>query len=95
MTISVHTPMYLALSFLKKVSVTTALPIAAAGDMKKATKARHAAMDPYVGLLAQPTLQIKLIIKDRRKMGRRPNRFDNGFQNKGAPPRIAIWRDGR
>jgi hypothetical protein len=82
--------MYFALSFLKNVSVTTALPIAAAGEMKKATKALHAAMDPYVGLFAQPTLQTMLRIRDRRKMGRRPNRLDNGFQNKGAPPRTAI-----
>jgi hypothetical protein len=44
-TINVQIPMYRALSFLKKVSVTTALPIAPAGDMKKATMARQAAID--------------------------------------------------
>ena len=31
---TVHTPIYLALSFLKKVSTTTALPIAFGGEMK-------------------------------------------------------------
>jgi hypothetical protein len=44
-TIKVQIPIYLALSFLKKVSVTTALPIAAAGQMKNATMARHTAME--------------------------------------------------
>jgi hypothetical protein len=31
---TVHTPIYLALSFLKKVSTTTALPMALGGEMK-------------------------------------------------------------
>jgi hypothetical protein len=44
-TITVHTPIYLALSRLKNVSATTALPIAMAGQMKKATSALHAAMN--------------------------------------------------
>jgi len=34
-------------------------------------------------------------IKEMRKIGRRPNLFDSGFQNNGAPPRTAIWRDVR
>jgi hypothetical protein len=44
-TINVQTPMYQALSFLKKVSATTALPIAAAGLMKKATIALQTAIE--------------------------------------------------
>jgi hypothetical protein len=44
-TINVQIPMYLARSFLKNVSVTTALPIAAAGLIKKATMALHTAID--------------------------------------------------
>jgi hypothetical protein len=40
-TISVQTPIFSALSFLKNISVTTALPTAAAGEMKNATKIRQ------------------------------------------------------
>lgn len=40
-TISVQYPMHRARSFLKNVSATTALPIAAAGLMKNAVMARH------------------------------------------------------
>jgi hypothetical protein len=43
-TINVQIPIYLALSPLKNVSVTTALPIAAAGEMKNATMALHTAI---------------------------------------------------
>lgn len=89
-TINVHMPIYLARSRLEKVSATTALPNAAAGEMKKAVRALHAAIEPYVGLFAQPTLQTKLSITDKRKMGRRPNRLDKGFHKKGAPPKTAI-----
>jgi hypothetical protein len=88
-------PIYRPLSFLKKDSATTALPIAAAGEMKKAIKALHAAIDAYVGLFAQPTLQIKLRIVDSKNIGRRPYLWDSGFQKRGAPPRTAIWRDVR
>jgi hypothetical protein len=45
-TMRVHNPMYRALFFLKKVSVTTALPIAAAGLIKKPTRARQKHMVP-------------------------------------------------
>ena len=44
-TMTVQTPIYLALSRLKNVSATTALPIAIAGQMKNAASARHAAID--------------------------------------------------
>jgi hypothetical protein len=44
-TINVHIPIYVARFFLKNVSVTTALPIAAAGLMKKATMALHTAIE--------------------------------------------------
>lgn len=44
-TINAHIPMYRALSLLKKVSFTTAVPIAAGGLMKKAVIARHTAME--------------------------------------------------
>lgn len=37
--------MYRARSFLKNVSVTTALPIAEAGEMKNAVTARQPAVD--------------------------------------------------
>jgi len=37
--------MYLPLCFLKKVSVTTPVPIALAGLIKKAAKALHAAIE--------------------------------------------------
>jgi hypothetical protein len=37
--------MYLARSFLKVVSITIALPMAEAGEMKKACKARQAATE--------------------------------------------------
>lgn len=43
-TMRVQTPIYLALSFLKNISVTTALPIAPAGLMKKAVMALQTAM---------------------------------------------------
>lgn len=43
-TIKVQTPMYFARSFLKNVSATTALPMAAAGLMKKAVMALQTAM---------------------------------------------------
>jgi hypothetical protein len=43
---TVHIPIYLARSFLKKVSVTTPLPIAAAGQMKKAVMALHKPIVP-------------------------------------------------
>lgn len=42
---TVQTPMYLALSFLKNVSTTTALPMAFGGEMKNDWSARQAAMD--------------------------------------------------
>ena len=80
---------------MKKVSATTALPIAAAGEMKNAVKALHAASDAYVGLFAHPTLQTRLRMVDSRNIGRRPYRLDNGFQKRGAPPRIAICREVR
>jgi hypothetical protein len=32
---------------------------------------------------------------DRMNIGRRPYRFDNGFQNKGATPSTAIWAEVR
>lgn len=44
-TINVQIPRYRPRSFLKNVSVTTALPIAAAGEMKNAVNALHAAID--------------------------------------------------
>jgi hypothetical protein len=67
--------------------------MAEAGEIKKATRARQAASDAYVVLLAQPMLHIRLQIRERRKMGRRPKRLDNGFQNKGEPPKrqFANW----
>ncbi|GMF85139.1 unnamed protein product [Aspergillus oryzae] len=40
-TMTAHTPMHRARSFLKKVSATTALPIAAGGLMKKPVMALH------------------------------------------------------
>jgi hypothetical protein len=43
-TIKVQVPIYRALSFLKNVSTTMAPPMAAAGLMKKATKALQAAI---------------------------------------------------
>ena len=93
--INVQTPIYFALSFLKNVSATTALPIAAAGEMNSAVRALHAAMDAYVGLFAQPILHTALSIRDNKKIGRRPKRWDRGFQINGPPPRMAIWRDVR
>ena len=93
--INVQTPMYFALSLLKNVSATTALPIAAAGEINSAVRALHAAMDAYVGLFAQPILHTALSIRDNRKIGRRPKRWDRGFQINGPPPRMAIWRDVR
>jgi len=92
-TMIVQIPMYFARSFLKNVSVTTADPIAPAGEMKKATSALQAAVLPYVGATAHPMLQTPDKRREMRKIGRRPNLFDSGFQNKGAPPRMAIWRD--
>src|SRR4051812_28455876 len=86
----VQMPMYLARSFLKKVSTTTAVPIAAAGQMKNATKARHVAMAAYVFVFAQPTLKNRLPIRDMMKIGRRPYRVESGLQNRGAPPMTAI-----
>lgn len=44
-TITVHMPMYRARSCWKYVSITTALPMAMAGEMKQATKARQAAIE--------------------------------------------------
>jgi hypothetical protein len=44
--ITVQIPIYLARSFLKNVSVTTPLPIAAAGQIKKAVIALHKPMVP-------------------------------------------------
>ena len=44
-TITVQIPMYRARSCWKKVSMTTALPIAMAGEIKKDTRARHAAIE--------------------------------------------------
>jgi hypothetical protein len=44
-TITVQIPIYFALSRLKNVSATTALPSAMAGQMNKATSALHAAID--------------------------------------------------
>jgi hypothetical protein len=80
---------------LKKVSVTTAVPRALGGLIKNAVKAEQAAMDAYPGLLAEPTLLARLQINESRKMDRRPKRLDKGAQNRGAPPRIAIWRATR
>lgn len=94
-SISVQIPMYFARSFLKKVSVTTALPIAPAGLMKNATIARQIAIVVYVGLLAHPIFPIKLQISEIRKTGRRPYVLQKGFHNRGAIPRMAIWRDVR
>jgi hypothetical protein len=71
-TIMVQMPMYLPLSFLKNVSVTTPLPIARAGEMKKAVMALHNPMVLYDGLTAHPTLPTRLHMRDGRKMGRRP-----------------------
>ncbi len=53
---SVHTPMYRARSLAKNISCTVPLPSAAAGEMKSAPSARHAASSPYVVLRALPTL---------------------------------------
>src|SRR4051812_45410813 len=94
-TMSVQMPMYFALSFLKKVSVTTTLPIAAAGEMKKATIALHTAIVAYVGALAHPMFPARLTMRESRKRGRRPYAFEKGFQIKGAPPRIAICSEVR
>lgn len=44
--INVQIPIYLARSRLKVVSATTALPSAAAGEIKNAVRALHAAMKP-------------------------------------------------
>ena len=88
-------PMYRARSRLKNVSTTTALPIADAGAMKKALSARHAAMEPYVFVSAHPMLKSRLPSSETRKTGRRPKRVDNGRQNSGALPRIAICSDVR
>lgn len=46
-TIKVQYPIHRARSFLKNVSATTALPIAAAGLMKKAVMARHRSIVAY------------------------------------------------
>jgi hypothetical protein len=92
-TINVHAPMHLARSFLKKVSATTALPIAAAGLIKKAVMARQRAIVAYEGLFAQPIFPTKLQINEIKKIGRRPNRLDSGRQNKGAPPSTAMNSD--
>jgi hypothetical protein len=89
----VQMPMYLPLSFLKKVSVTTPLPMADAGEMKKAVMARQSPIVAYEGLTAHPTLPTKLQMREIRKMGRRPNRWERGRQKSGAPPRTAIWRE--
>jgi hypothetical protein len=94
-TIKVQTPRYRPLSFLKNVSVTTALPIAAAGEMNHAAKALHTIIEAYVLLFAQPILKTKHRTVDRMKIGRRPYRFDKGFQNKGATPKTAIWAEVR
>lgn len=88
--ISVQMPMNLARSFLKNVSTTTALPIAEAGQMKKAAKARHVAMEPYEFVFAQAMLNSAAPIKEIMKIGRRPYRVDKGRQNKGPPPIMAI-----
>src|SRR6266513_747069 len=56
----VQIPMYRAISLQTNVSATTALPIAAAGLMKKATRALHAAIEPEFRLFAHPMLQTKL-----------------------------------
>jgi hypothetical protein len=92
---TVHIPMNFALSLLKNVSTTTALPIAFGGEMKKLWKARQVAMAAYVWLFAQPTLKTKLPIKDIMKIGRRPYRVESGRQNSGAPPRMAICKEVR
>jgi hypothetical protein len=70
--ITVQTPIYLALSFLKNVSTTTALPIAFGGEMKKAWNARQVAMAAYVLLFAQPMVNTMLPIREMIKMGLRP-----------------------
>jgi hypothetical protein len=92
---TVQMPIYFARSCLKNVSTTTALPIADAGEMKNAAKARHVAIAAYVSVIAQPMLKRRLPIREMRKMGRRPKRVDNGRQNSGAPPIIAIWSEVR
>jgi hypothetical protein len=69
---TVQIPMYRPLSFRKKDSDTTALPMELAGQMKKATMARHTAMVLYDGLTAQPRLPTRLHSRETRKMGRRP-----------------------
>jgi hypothetical protein len=40
-------------------------------------------------------LHTRLQISDIRKMGRRPNRFDRGFQKRGQAPRITICKEVR
>lgn len=92
-TIMVQMPMYLPLSFLKKVSVTTPLPMARAGEIKKAVMALHSPMVLYQGLTAHPMFPTRLQMSDSKKMGRRPYRCDSGRQKRGAPPRTAIWSD--
>jgi hypothetical protein len=89
-SITVHIPMYFALSCLKNDSTTTALPMAEAGQMKNAANARHVAIAVYVFVIAQPTLKSRLPTREMRKMGRRPKRVDSGRQKSGAPPMMAI-----
>lgn len=92
-TMTVQIPTYLARSFLKNVSVTTALPSADAGEMNQAVIARHRAIVAYDGLTAQPTFPTRLQMSEMRKIGRRPKRWDSGRQKSGALPRMAIWRE--
>lgn len=87
--------MYLARSFLKNVSTTTALPIADAGQMKKAVKALHTAIEAYEFVFAQAILNTRLPIREMMKIGLRPKRVDKGRQNRGPPPMIAIWSEVR
>lgn len=87
--------MYLALSFLKKVSTTTALPIPLGGEIKKAWKARQVAIAAYEVLFAQPMLNTRLPIKETMKIGLRPYRVESGRQNNGAPPKTAICNEVR
>lgn len=59
--------MYLARSFLKNVSLTTALPMAAAGLMKNAVMARQRAIVAYDGLSAQPLKDVSFTYISRRQ----------------------------
>ena len=54
----VQIPIFCPRSRLKNISVTTAVPMADAGEMKMATKIRTTHIEAYVLHNAQPTLQI-------------------------------------